>query len=245
MDKISRRTWKKDNLYITYGNPCITPHRENLVESMEDVMYFYYNIKILDGKKTLFNASTHDFPKVQNLPIYIDYILDMKEEDMFVYEDYEDNGFHRKKLYNFIVLDDSFNMDIEYFYKIERTITYVKQRDSKDFKRYEEFTLTIGQNAPNKEGYSNGEDFGQSVFIKYLTREDMLNLKRTAREFCKSAIEDYNKELKEYKIKCPKCEQHQLYLDALTDKENDYGDCFFKCCECEHNFSSDDNYYID
>lgn len=240
---MSRRTWKKDTLYITYGNSSITPHREDLLTSMDEVMYFYYDIDILDGKKTLFSASTHDFPKVQDLPVYIDHMLDMKENDMFVYEDYEDGGFHRKKLYNFIVLDDSFNMDMEYFYKIERTITYVKQRSDKEFKRYEEYTLTIGENAPNKEGYSNGEHFGQSIYIKYLTREDMLRLKHTAEEFCKCAIEDYNKDLKKYKIKCPKCGAHQLYLDSLLPY-NENHDEEFKCTECGYEFDNNDDYHI-
>lgn len=240
---MSRRTWKKDTLHITYSNPSITPHRFDLLTSMKGAMYFYYDIEILDEKKTLFSARVHDFPKVQDLPIYIDHILDMEEKDMFIYEDFKDNGFHRKKLYNFIVLDDSFNMDIEYFYKIERTITYIKQRYEDDFKRYEEFTLTIGQNAPNKEGYSNGEDFGQSIYIKYLTREDILNIKKTAEDFCKCAIEVYNKELKKYKIKCPKCEEHQLYLDCLLpDNEESYTE-EFKCTKCGHEFNSDDDYY--
>lgn len=242
---MSRRTWKKNTLRITYGRPCITAHREDLLTSMKGVMYFYYDIDILDGKKTLFSASTHDFPKVQNLPIYIDYMLDMEEKDMFVYEDFEDCGFHRKKLYNFIVLDDSFNMDIEYFYKIERTITYVKQSGETEFKKYEEFTLTIGKNAPNKEGYSNGEDFGQSVYIKYLTREDMLNLKKTAEDFCKCAIDNYNKELKKYKIKCPKCGEHQLYLESLLPENEESYNKEFKCIKCGHEFDDDDYYYID
>lgn len=241
MDKI---TWKKDTLHITYSNPCITPYREDLLTSMDNVMYFYYNINILDEDKILFSSRTHDFPKVQDLPAYIDHILNMEEKDMFLYEDYKDGGFHRKRLYNFIELDDSFNMDIEYFYKIERHITYVKQRGDKEFKRYEEFTLTIGQNASNKEGYSNGEDFGQSVYIKYLTREDMLDIKNTAEDFCKYAIDDYNEHLKKYKIKCPKCEAHQLYLDCLLPSNDDYYE-EFRCTKCGHEFDSNDYYFID
>ena len=241
---MSKKTWKKDKLHITYRNPYITPHSVNLLTSMKDVMYFYYDIDILDGKKTLFSASACDFPKVQNLSCYIDHILDMEEKNMFVYENYEYHGFHRKKLYNFIVLDDSFNMDMEYFYKIERTITYIKQRDENEFKRYEEFTLTIGQNASNKKGYSNGENFGQSVFIKYLTREDMLNIKKVAEDFCKCAIDDYNEELKKYKIKCPKCKEHQLYLECLLPSDEIFGR-EFKCTKCGYEFGDDDDYDID
>lgn len=243
---MNNKSWEKGSISITYEEPRVTPHRERLLEDMKDVMYFYYNIKVLDEKKVLFESSTHDFPKVQNLPIYIDHILNMKEDEMFVYEDIKDGGFERKKLYNFITLDDSFNMGIEYFYKIEKLITYVKQSNENKPKRYEEYTLTIGQNAPNKKGYSNGEDFGKSVFITYLKKEDLLRLKNTAQDFCKYAIEDYNKYLKKYKIKCPKCNEHQLFLDSLLNEIED--DCYvdkFKCIKCGHEFDDNDDYFID
>ena len=242
---MKKTIWKKDTLSIIYKNPIITPYREDLLASMDDVMYFYYDINILDEDKVLFSSRTHDFPKVQDLPGCIDEILNMEEENMFLYEDYKHDGFHRKMLYNFTVLEDLYDMNMEYFYKIERSITYVKQRHEEDFKRYEEFTLTIGQNIPNKEGYSNGEDFGKSVYIKYLTREDMLNIKKIAENFCKYAIEDYNEYLKRYKIKCPKCEVHQLYLESLLPQSSDSHYEEFICTQCGYEFDADDDYFID
>lgn len=239
--------WKKGHLSIVYKNPNITPFRMDFIESIEDVMYFYYDIEIMDGKTVLFSERAHDFPKVPNLYEYIDYILELKEEDMFVYEDYKYYDFHRKKLYSFTELEDSFGMNAEYFYKIEKIITYVKQMDSKEYKRDEEYTLSIGRHAYNKEGYSNGEDFGQSVFIKYLTRDDLLNLRKVAEEFCDKAVKDYNEGLKEFKIKCPKCEKHQLYLNALVKnkEEDDPRDCRLKCVKCGFMFTDDDDCYID
>lgn len=242
---MNKKTWKKDTLSITYCNPSITADRMDLLTSMKDVMYFYYDINIMDKDKTLFSTRTHEFPKVQNLPIYIEHMLEMKEDDMFVYENFEDNGFHRKKLYNFIELNDSFNMDMEYFYKIERTITYVKQQEETELKKYEDFTLTIGKSEPNKDGYSNGEFFGRSVYIKYLTRDDLLNLKKTAEDFCKCAIDDYNNGLKKHKIKCPKCGEHQLYLDSLLPENNESYNEEFKCISCGHEFNDNDDCYID
>ena len=154
-----------DYLYITYGDAVITPipYKKGLIDSMEDVMYFYYDIALVDKNKVVFESSAYDFPKVEKLPSCIDYIINMKEDNMFVYEDYKDGGFHRKRLYNFITLDDGF--DMEYFYKIERWITYVKQSSKEEYKRFEEYILTIGKNERNREGYSNGEDFGKSYFI--------------------------------------------------------------------------------
>lgn len=241
---MSRRSWKKDSLYITYGSPSITPFREVELSSMKDVMYFYYDISILDGKKTIFESSTYEFPKVQNLPAYIDYILNMKEEDMYLYENLEDGDFKRKKLYSFVELNDSFNFDMEYFYKIERNITYVKQSHQSDFKRYEEYTLTIGQNEKNKEGYDNGENFGKSIFIKYLKKEDLERLSKTAQDFCNVAIQEYNKELKNRKIKCPNCSKSLSYLDSLVEIDDDRN-YKFKCPLCNYDFTDEDDIYLD
>lgn len=242
---MSRRSWRKKDLYITYGNPSITPFTEVEISSMKDVMYFYYDVSILDGKKTIFETSVYEFPKVQNLPAYIDYILNMKEEDMYLYENLEDGDFKRKKLYSFVELNDSFNFNMEYFYKIEKHITYVKQSNQEEFKRYEEYILTIGQHEKNKEGYDNGEDFGKSVFIKYLTKEDLERLSKTAQEFCKVSIEDYNKELKERKIKCPKCNEVQSYLTSLVNVDDETHDYNFKCSSCNNEFTDDDDIYLD
>ena len=242
---MSRRTWTKGDLHITYGNPTIQTFREKIIKDMDEAMYFYYDIDILDDTKILFHADAYDFPKVQNLPNYIDYLVNMKEEDMFVYEDYEDNGFHRKKLYNFMTLDDSFNMDMEYFYKIEKQIMYVKQRQDKEFKRYEEYTLTIGNCGKDRKlGGDNREPYGKEIFIKYLTKEDILRLKQTALDFCQVAIEDSNKALRKYKIKCPHCQEHQLFLDALLE-EDDFGNKQFKCAKCKKEFTDDDDIDID
>jgi hypothetical protein len=240
---MSRRTWKKDGLYITYGNPSIQPFREDLLSSMKGAMYFYYDIDIFDGKKQIFHAEAFDFPKVQNLPNYIDHIVNMEEEEMFVYENFENNGFHRRKLYNFITLEDSFNMDSEYFYKIERMVTYVKQREEEKPKRYEDYTLTIGKCEPNKKGYSDGEPYGKQIFFKYLTKYDLLELKQTAIDFCNIAIEYHNRELRKYKIKCPKCGEHQLLLGSLI-KEDEFGNQSFKCSKCAKEFSDNDDIYI-
>lgn len=242
---MSRQSWRKNDLYITYGNPSITPFTETQISSMEEVMYFYYDIAILDGKKTIFESSIYEFPKVQNLPAYIKHIIDMKEEDMYLYEDFQDGGFHRKKLYSFIELNDSFNFDMEYFYKIEKHITYVKQSSQNEFKRYEKYSLIIGQNEKNKEGYDNGEDFGKSIFINYLTKEDLERLSKTAQGFCKLAIDEYNKELKERKIKCPKCNEVQSYLNSLVNVDEETHDYNFKCFSCNNEFTDEDDIYID
>lgn len=233
--------WNKDSFKLKYSNSSITSFRNRLIKNMDEVMYFYYDIEVLDGENVLFKESVYDCPKVNDLPDYIDFLIDKEESKMFVYEEYERDGFYRKKLYDFVTLED---MDVEYFYKIERIITYIKQRYDSDIKRYEEFILTIGKHAPNKKGFDNGEDFGQSVFIKYLSKEDILSLKYTAIEFCKMAIDNYNNNLKEYKIKCPKCNKHQLYLESLVS-EDDSREVEFKCSSCGYQFDDNEDCFIE
>ena len=58
---MGRRTWKKDSLYITYGNPRITPHRVDTLKSMKDVMYFYYDQKFYVPQAPRFSHGDRDF----------------------------------------------------------------------------------------------------------------------------------------------------------------------------------------
>lgn len=201
---MSRQTWKKGNLYISFGKPSITPYYDNEdereVQSMNDVMYFYYDITILQDNKTMFEAGTHDFPKVQNLPVYIDEIMNFDMSKAYMLEDYEDNGFNRRIRYHQVILDDCFGFDIEYFYKIERYDYYVKQRHDDVAKEWTEYVLTIGQIEVDKiHGGSNREDYGKCIVIKYLTVEDLNRLKDTAENFCKVAIEEHNRLEEMYK----------------------------------------------
>ena len=147
------KRWERGNFSIIYKKPKITPYINNLLKSMGDVMYFYYDIEVLSGNKTVFMSRTHDFPKVQILDSYIDSMLNLKEEDMFLYENYESNGFHRKTYYTFKAIEDDFDAEMEYFYKIEKTITHVKQRNESKYNRYEEYMLTIGQSEAIRKGY--------------------------------------------------------------------------------------------
>lgn len=196
---MSRRTWKKGNLYISFGNPSITPFydddvQEKMVKDMSDVMYFYYDISILQDTKTLLSAEAYDFPKVQNLPRYIDHIMNFDMDNAWLLENIEDNGFQRKIKYAQIILEDSFGFDIEYFYKIERYDYSVKQRTEDTPKEWTEYVLTIGQMERSKKyGGSNREDYGKCIMIKYLTPQDLINLKNTAIQFCEEAIRFHNK----------------------------------------------------
>lgn len=187
---MSRKTWTKGNLHISYGHPLITPfydeeNEEKELKTMDDVMYFYYNISILNGNKTMLFLGTHDSPKVQDLPQYIDHIMKLGKKKMFLMDDCKQDGFHRTIRYAQIVLEDGFGFDMEYSYKIERYDYAVKQSDEKKYKKWTNYELTIGERERN-------EDFGKTVTVKYITPEELIALKNTALAFCEAAIHQYN-----------------------------------------------------
>ena len=155
-------------------------------------MYFYYHIDILNGDKMMFSAGTHDNPKVQDLPAYIDYIMqfNMKKHGYVIDEVKDECGFHRKIQYAQVTLEDSF-VDIEYSYKIERYDYAVKQSDEKKHKKWTSYTLTISEMGNKK------TSFGNAVVIKNITPKELNELKETAIEFCKQAVIACNNDLEE------------------------------------------------
>ena len=191
-------TWKRDKLKISYSNPMITPFyeyskgiedgRERPVKNISDAMYFYYHVEILNGDKLMFSAGTHDNPKVQDLPAYIDYIMqfNMKKHGYVIDEVKDECGFHRKIQYAQVTLEDSF-VDIEYSYKIERYDYAVKQSDEKKHKKWTSYTLTISEMGNKK------TNFGSAVVIKDITPKELNELKETAIAFCEQAVKEYNK----------------------------------------------------
>ena len=190
-------TWERDTLKIAYSNPMITPFyeyskgiedgRERPVKDISDSMYFYYNIEIMNGDKLMFSAWTHDYPKVPDLPLFIEAIMntDMKK-DGHVINELKEGVFHRKIQYAQIVLEDPF-ADIEYSYKIERYDYAVKQSDEKKHKKWTDYTLTISEMGNKK------TSFGNAVVIKNISPKELNELKETAIAFCEQAVKEHNK----------------------------------------------------
>ncbi|WP_336769612.1 hypothetical protein [Bacillus bombysepticus] len=190
---MGRQTWKKENLYITFGKSSITPFDEDKpVKDMAGVMYLYYDISILQNGKLLFRADAYDFPKVEKLPFLIDHLMSFDMEKAYLLEDTAQHGFERRIKYHQVVLDDLF--EVEYFYKIERYDYYVKQSSEEQGNTWSEYVLTIGNMEVSKKyGGANRESYGKCIVIKQLTSEDLIRLKEIAENFCAAAIVKYNK----------------------------------------------------
>lgn len=176
--------WKKGNLTIRYENPVLIPFDDENINDINDAMYFYYDVKILSGEKEIKNINCRDFSKVDELVYCIDEIMGLDISKLVLKEDSE-----LKITYSQIKIDDVF--DTEYFYKLERYGFSKTKLEDDEIKEWNEYELTIGDFEIN----SIKENSGNCVLIKHITEEEILLLKKTAKDFCDKAIKNYNKGL--------------------------------------------------
>lgn len=193
---MTRQTWTKNHIHITFGRPSIQPYSDEFAEvkSMDDVLYFYYDVNVLRDTKTILEDRTHDFPKVQNLSVYIDGIINFDMSKAWLKDDTKMNGFEREVRYAQLQLEDSFGFRQEYFYTFERHDYSVKQADEDEPDLWSNYTLTISKMIKL---YDKENDFFDDSHIESVTidleLEDLLRLKVSAENFCQMAIDCHNK----------------------------------------------------
>ena len=238
-----------DGLIIEYSEPRIQPFHEGYFEpiSEEDIMYFYYTIRIyaykeldstgdeliLAKKELVFEAQAYDFPKVNYIQDCIDDIV--KEPCTLKLFDYEDDGYHQVTYYNQSNLRDYANC--EYWYKIERYDIKVKQRSSNEYENFKEYALTIGKGFGNA-GCSSKKENGGAVYLNNLSEENLLMFRDVCKDFVKSAVDYYNEDVEKISVKCPHCNK-RFNLNG-TNIKDEYDDYIYKCSNCEKIVKEDD-----
>ena len=185
-------TWKKGDVYLSFGNPQVTPFSfTGKMKDMSNMLYFYYDVTVLRGTKTLFSHSVHDFPKVQDLPFAIEQLLALDPKSGLCVDDYQEGGYIRKIFHNRVLLDDHFER--EYYYLLERQDIFHRQDEKMDIEHTTNYSLTIGLRK-----YLDRKDstldlvIDQPVGLHYLNEEDLLRLSRIASSFCEKAIYLHN-----------------------------------------------------
>lgn len=243
------RQFKYDNLTIEYSKPSITPFREGYIKSVDEIMYYYYSINIFldeedeDGngnkvvkRRNIFSSDAYDFPKVQNLAPAIDYIV--KEDCPIVLEDYRNDGFHRLIKYNQLELDD---MNVEYFYRIERYDYSVKQSCEEEYKHWTKYKVTISEGFLNS-GWSDKKCYGSSIYLDNLNKEELLQLRDVANDFVQYSIDEYNRETSETTTLCPECKKRITIYDYISGERN--YENLYKCPHCNKEFDDEaDGFY--
>lgn len=182
-------------LRIVYKEPVITPFDGKLY-SIQDVLYFYYQVDIFKGEEKLFSTNVFDCPLIHQLPDEIDKIIQNNMKDSYMIDEYRDDDFERRVQYLQYALEDVYTN--EYFYKLERYNTMIREGEIVNY--WDEYVLTIGKmDREYRFGRSDKKpEFGQVVMIKNLSENDLLRLKETAISFCDEAIKIYNEDYEEY-----------------------------------------------
>lgn len=161
-------------------------------KSIDDVMYFYYDVLIKIGRKRI-KFSAYDFPKVQDLHIFIQEMINHKtKEKGYLLEDFQDGGFYRKVRYHQLELEDTFW--IEYFVRLEKYCYEVKQGDEEMPNEFTTYKMTIGEI-----GNRSNSESCVAWFINDLNEEKLLALSKTAQEFVQYSLEQNNIQVEEWK----------------------------------------------
>ncbi|AJD93112.1 hypothetical protein JMA_37940 (plasmid) [Jeotgalibacillus malaysiensis] len=193
---MTQTVWSKGDLKIIYSNPFIQGFEENAVcTSMNDYLYFYYDVTVMNREKTLFSSRIGTAPLVHQLPAEIDRIIGFDMEKALVTADIHNNTwdvpFHRLTKFAMVSLDADIRND--YYYKIEREDNVVN--DDGNLDEWTSYTLSIG----NTGEYYDDEktpQHGQVVEIRGLTESDLIALKETALTFCKDVLKAHEEEKK-------------------------------------------------
>lgn len=185
-----KEVWTKGDLKIIYSNPSIYGFEDSQIcTSMDDYLYFYYDVTVTNKNKVLFSSRIGTAPLVHYLANEIENIIHFDMDKGIILEDYKDEGFERLVKYMRFSIDGHIRYD--YFYKFEREDSYVKIENVLEEKS--EYTLTIGNTSEHSESDKTPEH-GLVVEIRGLTQEDLINLKEVSLEFCKKTLEQHAEE---------------------------------------------------
>ncbi|PLS19452.1 hypothetical protein CVD28_03280 [Bacillus sp. M6-12] len=184
--------WSIGDASMEFSNGSMQYFKElEPAKDIEDVLYFYYDVLIKIGRRRL-KLSTYDFPKVQNLHLFIQEMINHKtKEEGYLLEDFQDGGFSRKIRYHQLELEDTFW--IEYFVRLEKYCYEVKQWDEETPNEFTTYKMTIGE-IGNR---SNGESC-VAWFINDLSEEKLLELAQIAQDFVQYSIEQNNIQVEEW-----------------------------------------------
>lgn len=212
-----RRTWKKGKLHLSYSEPRLTSFRDDEeILSVDDILYFYYEVHVVSGNKTCLKMRAYDYPKVHLLPKEIDDILNFDMQKAYLLHDYKEEGYERQTRYHQVMIANGLGRISEYYYKIERYDTWEK---SGECEPEEEtwYVLTIGEMEKGKTyGGMEREDYGLAMTVYDITTEELKGLKQVAESFCDEAMRLYQISLEEYRE-----EERQEALMATIEGEND------------------------
>lgn len=186
-------TWKNRNIKVEFSNPRIQPHHESFLKDTDDILYYYYNMRVsryawIDGEyewKIVAEANAYDAPAVTYFCALIEealYYLDKFDErwEVFGYESGDKAYSKTLKTGGFINED---------YYRIVKTMSPDKCITS--------YSVFVGSGI-------GGENF-IGVNIGCLNERDMRALLECVEGFIRYSIDNENEKIrKSYRISSKK-----------------------------------------
>ena len=128
---MAKNIWECKGLIIEYKNGIIIPYKEVLINNIGNTLDFFYTIEVKGNNKTLFKTKVKNYSKVDKLGSFIESILNIQEDEMLLYNQFEEEGCIHSIYYTFLECIDPYDSDIEYFYKIEKNIEIIFNKKTK------------------------------------------------------------------------------------------------------------------
>ena len=229
--------WENKEFSLEYSNPRITPFHllEGKVKDMKDVMYFYYTLTVRINGEIVAKYDSYDEHKVEDVPYAIDFILKKDMENELLEYERRTDEFEKYNYYSRLSLDSYYG--VEYFFILERFQSKFRRYNKSDeyanikevpFDVTDTYSITVGEGEPRK-GYSAKEHYGKSFYVKNITEDAILGLKKITESFVQYAIDEDNRIYKNMQYECEKCAKSFEYLKNSSD---DGETRFIKCPYC-------------
>ena len=208
---------------FTLCSPSIQPFNEYFIESIEDILYYYYNVKIeelysIGRPKTITILGILEFGAIRHLSEFIDDVLNFNIFSL------KDKDYRYKKVGNKIVEDESFwsiskkfkcegmlREDCYYITKtgIHRDEVFDYKKDKTE-KNVNEITYDLYIGGGNDEINSNITGVNMTV-----TEEDLKIVKQWAEEFVN------------YSISYTKNSIDEIFNTDYDDVDDENKDCYY------------------
>lgn len=180
-----KSTLEIDGIKVTYSDPVIVPYNQGVLENVDDIMHFYYALEVKKGNKILFKTRTGDHSIADKMPFIIEDIL---EAPTALIESAEDEGFSYTQHFARTTIGSPHFVD--YYAQIEKII--LERVGYDQTVTDEHYNLRFGHSPKRQSGLDDAHNVSTDIVFHELSRDDLLDFKRTIEEFIKIAIEDYH-----------------------------------------------------
>lgn len=185
-----KSTWKTRNVKVVFSNPGIEAHRFTaFIKDRSEIMYYYYNVTVYRKKKKKWkkeiSVNTYDFPAIMSVIEMIDSVVN---------DDFKDGTWQKDTARDLIWFSKSYTTnDIvnEDQYGVSRSL--VQNDNGKVIQDI--YTLMIGSGL-DAEG--NAGICSKCIYVNKLSKQELLEFRKTVEKFINLSIETYNNSQKEY-----------------------------------------------